>query len=68
MDAINIGVAGIYAATDRFEASAERTASGKGDYAKEAVEQISARTALEANVAVIKTADRMTKRLLDIKA
>lgn len=67
MDIAQIGVAGIYTATDRFEQSAQRMVTGQGDLAKEMVEQVSAKTALDASIAVVKTADKMTKRLLDIK-
>lgn len=70
-------LAGIQAATARFEQSAWRTASwnpmGSGpgaevDLAKEAVEQISAKAALKANVKVVHAADDMTKTLLNILA
>jgi hypothetical protein len=67
MDIAQIGVAGIYAATDRLDQSANRTVSGKGEPVTEIVEQVSAKHALEASALVVKTADAMTKRLLDIK-
>jgi flagellar basal body rod protein FlgC len=63
----SIGATGLSAAFDRFNASAQRTASGESDLAAEAVVQISARQAVAANVAVIKTQDEMFRRLLDIK-
>ncbi len=64
---------GLFAATRRFEASAERTARmgdpGSGvDYGAEAVEQISAKQEFSANIAVIRTADEMQQSLLDILA
>ncbi|WP_165190498.1 flagellar basal body rod C-terminal domain-containing protein [Caulobacter soli] len=78
----NTAVAGMSAATNRLNASAQRTVSwgvDKGgvdksqagpdvDLGHEAVEQISAKTDFAANAAVIKTADEMTGALLDIIA
>ena len=77
MQALNIAAAGMFAATDRLSASAQRTAAWgleqtqaeqKIDLAHEAVEQISAKTDFKANAAVAKTADEMTGALLDILA
>ena len=77
MQALNIAAAGMFAATDRLSASAQRTAAWgleqtqaeqKVDLAHEAVEQISAKTDFKANAAVAKTADEMTGALLDIIA
>ncbi len=64
---------GLFAAAHRFEASAQRTAQmgdpdAEIDYAHEAVEQITAKHELSANLAVISTADRMFDSLLDIVA
>ena len=64
---------GLFAASQRFEASAQRTArmgdpGSDVDYTHEAIEQITAKTELSANLAVIKTADQMTDSLLDILA
>ncbi len=64
---------GLFAATRRFEASAERTArmgdsSFDVDYGAEAVEQVSAKQEFSANIAVIRTADEMQQSLLDILA
>lgn len=64
---------GLFAASRRFQASAQRTASmgapgSDVDYASEATEQVSAKQAFSANAAVIRTADKMTKSLLDILA
>ena len=77
MQALNIAAAGMFAATDRLSASAQRTAAWgleqtqaeqKIDLAHEAVEQISAKADFKANAAVAKTADEMTGALLDILA
>lgn len=62
---------GIAAAIQRFEASAQRTAQvadpeAAVDLAREVTEQISAQHALAANVRVLKAADEMTGKLLDI--
>ena len=64
---------GLFAASQRFEASAQRTArmgdpAFSVDYTHEAVEQISAKHAFSANLAVIGTAGEMTDSLLDILA
>lgn len=69
MSAFAIAASGIADATARFAASAERTARAPlADLAGEAVERIEAEVALKANIAVLKTADRMTGDLLDILA
>ena len=69
ISAIAIATSGIASATARFEASAARTARAPlDDLAGEAIERMSAATGLEANVAVLRTADEMTGRLLDILA
>lgn len=64
---------GLFAASQRFEASAQRTAqmadpSFDVDYADEAIEQITAKTEFSANLAVIRTSNEMTDSLLDILA
>ena len=64
---------GLFAAAHRFEASAQRTAqmsdpAADVDYAHEAVERITARHEFSANLAVIRTADRMFDSLLDVVA
>ncbi|WP_421930664.1 flagellar basal body rod C-terminal domain-containing protein [Phenylobacterium sp.] len=64
---------GLFAATRRFEASAQRTAqmgdpTADVDYTNEVVEQITAKHEFSANLAVIRTADEMTGDLLDILA
>jgi len=69
MQAFAIAAAGIASATDRFAASAVRTARDPlGDLAGETVERLTAEVALKANVAVLRTADQMYGRLLDILA
>ena len=66
-DIFSIAAGGIAAATNRFEASAKRVAQDpQADLGSEMVEQKSASADVEANVAVLKTADKMTKSLLDI--
>lgn len=64
---------GLFAASQRFEASAQRTVrmgdpAFSVDYAHEVVEQITAKHEFSANLAVIRTADEMTGDLLDILA
>jgi flagellar hook protein FlgE len=64
---------GLFAATRRFEASAQRTAQMGDtgfdvDYGAEVVEQVQAKHEFSANLAVIRTADDMAQSLLDIIA
>ncbi|OXE35038.1 MAG: hypothetical protein CGW95_16310 [Phenylobacterium zucineum] len=64
---------GLLVASQRFDASAQRTAQlgdpkADVDLAAEAVEQISASSAFQANIAVLKTAGDMQQTLLDILA
>lgn len=69
MQAFAIAASGIAAATERFAASATRTARDPlADLAGETVERMTAEAALKANVAVLKTADDMYGSLLDILA
>ena len=73
MTAIGTAGAGITAAMGRFDRSASTIAgygatADEGDLARAVVDQVSAEMALKANVAVVRTADAMTKRLLDITA
>ena len=71
MDPISTARYGMMAATQRLGASANRIAGVAGDegidYASEAVEQIEAKQAFKANVAVIKVADQMWDALLDLQ-
>jgi hypothetical protein len=57
----------IDAQMQRFERSAARTAAGGPDVG-EVVEQISAETAVKANVAVARTAEALVGTLIDIIA
>lgn len=62
---------GLFAATRRFDASAQRVArmgdpAAEVDLVKETVEQIEAKHAFSANLNVIRTADRMAGDLLNI--
>jgi len=69
MIAAAIAASGIASATARFEQSAARTAAAPlDDLAGEMVERIEAKTALSANVAVLRTADAMTGTLLNMLA
>lgn len=76
MQVLATAAAGMFAAADRLSASAQRTAAwsleqtqgqSEVDLAKEAVEQISAKTDFKANAKVAKTADEMMGALLDMK-
>ncbi len=69
MQAFAIAASGIAGASERFAASAARTARDPfADFAGETVERMTAEAAFKANVAVLKTADRMYGSLLDILA
>lgn len=60
---------GLRASTARFEESASRVVSDKNaDLAVELTTQKMAAADFQANLAVVKTADRMMKSLLDILA
>lgn len=62
-------ISGLQSATSRFQASANRVVSDKNaDLADELVTQKLAAIDFEANLKVIKTADEMTKKALDILA
>jgi flagellar hook protein FlgE len=68
-DVMATAVSGLNAATQRFEKSAERVASDpNADLAGERVTQKMAEIDFEANLAVVKTADKMLKHTLDILA
>ena len=65
----SIAVAAMNASAARFEASAKRVAQDPSpDLAKELVTQKFAAADFEANIAVIRSADSLTKSLLDILA
>ena len=69
MQALPIAAAGLNDAAMRFDASARRTAEAPLDnLEREIVTRIQAKVAVQANVAVIRTADRMTGTLLDMFA
>lgn len=72
MQAASLALSGLKAATARFDASAQRTAragdpAAETDLVTDTVERISAKHDFSANLAVLKTADEMTRRLLDLK-
>lgn len=71
MDPLTVARYGLMAASQRFEASAVRTAQMGGDdtvdYAKEAVEQVEAKHQFSANLGVIRVADEMWRSLMDIQ-
>ena len=73
MDPIATAQYGMLAASRRFDASASRVArmgvEGEAvDLPTEIVEQITAKTAFAANAAVIRSAQDMTGKLLDVLA
>jgi len=62
---------GLIAAANRFDRAATNTArdaSAGNDILTDLVEQIDSRNAFHASVNVVRAADEMTGRLLDIKA
>ena len=64
----NTAAAGISGALKRFEDSAARTAQAPLDnIGEETIERLQASTQLAVNVAVLRTAQDMTRALLDIK-
>jgi flagellar basal body rod protein FlgC len=66
-DVTSIALSGIRSATARFEASATRVVQDPhADLAAEFVDQKLSEFAFKANVAVLKTANEMSKSLLDI--
>ena len=73
MDPLSIARYGMMAAEQRLSASAARVAglgpaNGALDYASEAVEQIGAKQAFQANIGVIRVADEMWDSLLGLQA
>jgi len=67
ISALGTAAYAIEAQTRRFERSAARVAGGEPDV-REVVEQMSAESAVKANVAVARTADALTGTLFDIVA
>ncbi len=67
---IDVAARGLEQQTQRLEATARRVAGGPAtaDPVRDAAEQIGARNAFSANVAVIKTADEMVGSLIDVMA
>ena len=64
-----ISLTGLQAAAARLEASAQRVASDRdADLPKEIVEQKMAEHAFKANLIAMRTANEMTKHMLDIIA
>ena len=60
---------GMGAASARFDAAAERVATGSGDLASDMVDaNITAPTAFALNAAVLRTVDETQKSLIDILA
>lgn len=69
ISAVSSAVSGVNAAFARLDASPARTARDPlANLAGEAVELITAKTELAANVAVLRAADEMTGTLLDMLA
>jgi flagellar hook protein FlgE len=73
ISALQIGAYGAMAASQRFDKQAQQTVQdtapgATGDIVSDFVGQIDARTAFEASISVIKTADDMLGQLLNIKA
>lgn len=74
ISALQIGTYGAMAASQRFDRQAQQTVQDTasdaptGDIVSDFVGQIDARTAFEASISVIKTADDMLGQLLNIKA
>lgn len=70
MTAINTAYSGVVSASQRFDKAATNTvrdASDGKDVLSDLVEQIDSRTAFQASISVLKTADDMLGRVLDIK-
>ena len=68
-DVMSIAIAGLKASSARFAASANRVVEQRQvDLAAELVQQKLAALDFEANVRVLRTADKMTKAALDIFA
>jgi len=70
MQAYSIAVGGMQSAVQRFDVSASNIANSPAtgsDITKDIVNQSLNSAAFTANLAVAKSADQMTKQLLDIK-
>jgi flagellar basal body rod protein FlgC len=68
--AVSSALGGIRTAQARFDASAQKVVQNAPttDLVSEFVNQLEARNAFVANIAVLKTADEITGRVLDLKA
>jgi hypothetical protein len=66
--AVGIATASVRDLLARFDRSAARVAGAQPDYVRETVEQVGVQYGVEANVAVIKTADQMVGTLFDVVA
>ena len=67
---LGTATAGMERQVARFERAAERIArgpEGDGDIVKDTVEQIDAKAAFSASLAVVRTADEMLGTLINIK-
>jgi flagellar basal body rod protein FlgG len=67
---LDAATSGIVRQVARFERAAERIArapEGEGDLVADTVEQIDAKAAFSANLAVVRTADEMLGTLINIK-
>lgn len=71
MDPLTIARGGMTAASNRLNASAERTVNAPDDpsvdYGREAVEQMQARTQFQVNANVVRVTDQMLSSLLQIQ-
>lgn len=69
MQALPLAAAGLNDAAMRFDASARRTAEAPpANPEREIIARVEAKTAVQANVAVVRTANAMTGALLDMFA
>lgn len=67
LDSANAGMQRQVARFERAAASIARAPDGEGDLVADTVEQIDAKAAFSANVAVARTADDMLGTLINIK-
>ena len=68
MDALSIGSAGMMAATQRFNASAQAVVSGQDDPVAGIVGMAESKTTFVAAAQVVKASDKMVGQLLDVLA
>ncbi len=70
MSILSVSTSGIYQASARFEKAASQTvsdASSGKDILSDLVDQMESRNAFQASISVIKAADNMVGRVLDMK-